>query len=369
MEEAREIVLKRAEEIYEHDLAQRLKEMKDHYDEEGNRYAKWVIVNSVQRYAADYTGDVTVSAVSLPSDEMKGRIIGREGRNIRAFEKLTGSDLVIDDTPEVVVVSCFNPLRRAIAKMTLDKLVEDGRIHPARIEEMYEKSKKEVYSEIKEAGQEALMKVGIPSMHPELVKLLGRLKFRTSYGQNVLQHSVEVAHLAALMASELGLNIDKVKRGAILHDIGKAIDHEVEGSHAIIGGEIAKRYGEKAHVINMIQYHHGETEALTAEAVLVAAADAVSASRPGARRESLDMYIKRLENLENIATGFKHIEKAYAIQAGREIRVIVEPEKVDDLLAEKMAVDIAKKIEEELEYPGVIKVTVIRERRSVSYAS
>ncbi|WP_367356551.1 ribonuclease Y, partial [Mesotoga sp.] len=257
MEEAREIVLKRAEEIYEHDLAQRLKEMKDHYDEEGNRYAKWVIVNSVQRYAADYTGDVTVSAVSLPSDEMKGRIIGREGRNIRAFEKLTGSDLVIDDTPEVVVVSCFNPLRRAIAKMTLDKLVEDGRIHPARIEEMYEKSKKEVYSEIKEAGQEALMKVGIPSMHPELVKLLGRLKFRTSYGQNVLQHSVEVAHLAALMASELGLNIDKVKRGAILHDIGKAIDHEVEGSHAIIGGEIAKRYGEKAHVINMIQYHHG----------------------------------------------------------------------------------------------------------------
>lgn len=369
MEDAREIVLRRAEEIYEHDLAQKLKEMKDHYDEEGNRYAKWVIVNSVQRYAADYTGDITVSAVSLPSDEMKGRIIGREGRNIRAFEKLTGSDLVIDDTPEVVVVSCFNPLRRAIAKMTLDRLVEDGRIHPARIEEMYEKSKKEIYSEIKEAGQEALMKVGIPSMHPELVKLLGRLKFRTSYGQNVLQHSVEVAHLAALMASELGLNIDKAKRGAILHDIGKAIDHEVEGSHAIIGGEIAKRYGEKVQVVNMIQYHHGETEALTPEAVLVAAADAVSASRPGARRESLDMYIKRLENLENIATGFKHIEKAYAIQAGREIRVIVEPEKVDDLLAEKMAVDIAKKIEEELEYPGVIKVTVIRERRSVSYAS
>jgi len=369
MEEARNMVLKRAEEIYEHDLAQKLKELKDHYDEEGNRYAKWVIVNSVQRYAADYTGDVTVSAVSLPSDEMKGRIIGREGRNIRAFEKLTGSDLVIDDTPEVVVVSCFNPLRRAIAKMTLDRLVEDGRIHPARIEEMYEKSKKEIYNEIKEAGQEALMKVGIPSMHPELVKLLGRLKFRTSYGQNVLQHSIEVAHLAALMASELGLNVDKVKRGAILHDIGKAIDHEVEGSHAIIGGEIAKRYGEKSHVVNMIQYHHGETEALTPEAVLVAAADAVSASRPGARRESLDMYIKRLENLENIATGFKHIEKAYAIQAGREIRVIVEPEKVDDLLAEKMAIDIAKKIEEELEYPGVIKVTVIRERRSVSYVS
>ena len=369
MEEARDIVLKRAEEIYEHDLAQKLKQLKDQYDEEGSRYAKWVIVNSIQRYAADYTGDVTVSTVSLPSDEMKGRIIGREGRNIRAFEKLTGSDLVIDDTPEVVVVSCFNPLRRAIAKMTLDKLVEDGRIHPARIEEMYEKSKKEIYNEIKEAGQEALMKVGIPSMHPELVKLLGRLKFRTSYGQNVLQHSIEVAHLAALMASELGLNVDKVKRGAILHDIGKAVDHEIEGSHSIIGGEIAKRFGEKTQVVNMIQYHHGETEAMTPEAVLVAAADAVSASRPGARRESLDMYIKRLESLENIATSFKHIEKAYAIQAGREIRVIVEPEKVDDILAEKLAMDIAKKIEEELEYPGVIKVTVIRERRSVSYAS
>lgn len=369
MEEAKNIVLKRAEEVYEHDLAQKLKELREHYDEEGTRYAKWVVVNSIQRYAADYTSDVTVSAVSLPSDEMKGRIIGREGRNIRAFEKLTGSDLVIDDTPEVVVVSCFNPLRRAIAKMTLDKLVEDGRIHPARIEEMYEKSKKEVYNEIKEAGQEALMKVGIPSMHPELVKLLGRLKFRTSYGQNVLQHSVEVAHLAALMASELGLNVEKAKRGAILHDIGKAVDHEIEGSHAIIGGEIAKRYGEKSHVLNMIQYHHGETEALTPEAVLVAAADAVSASRPGARRESLDMYIKRLESLENIATSFRYIEKAYAIQAGREIRVIVEPEKVDDLLAEKLALDIAKKIEEELEYPGMIKVTVIRERRSVSYAS
>ena len=369
MEEARDVVLKRAEEVYEHDLAQSFKQLKDHYDEEGNRYAKWVIVNSIQRYAADYAGDVTVSTVSLPSDEMKGRIIGREGRNIRAFEKLTGSDLVIDDTPEVVVVSCFNPLRRAIAKMTLDKLVEDGRIHPARIEEMYEKSKKEIYNEIKEAGQEALMKVGIPSMHPELVKLLGRLRFRTSYGQNVLQHSVEVAHLASLMASELGLNVDKVKRGAILHDVGKAIDHEIEGSHSIIGGEIAKRYGEKSQVVNMIQYHHGETEALTPEAVLVAAADAVSASRPGARRESLDMYIKRLENLEGIATSFKHIEKAYAIQAGREIRVIVEPEKIDDLLAEKLAIDIAKKIETELEYPGVIKVTVIRERRSVSYAS
>lgn len=368
-EEAREIVFKRVEEMYEYDIAQRYKQIKEQYEEDAAKHAKWVVVTTIQRYAADYTSEITVSTVSLPSDEMKGRIIGREGRNIRAFEKLTGADLIIDDTPEVVVISCFNPLRRAIAKLTLEKLVEDGRIHPARIEEMYEKAKREIYAEIKEAGQEALMKVGIPSMHPELVKLLGRLKYRTSYGQNVLQHSIEVAQIAALMAAELGLNVEKIKRGALLHDIGKAVDHEIEGSHAIIGGEIVKRYGEKPDVVNMIQYHHGETEALTSEAVLVAAADAVSAARPGARRESLDMYIKRLENLENIAKGFANIDKAYAIQAGREIRVIVEPEKVDDVMAEKLAGDIAKRIEEEMEYPGVIKVTVIRERRSVAYAS
>ncbi|HHF08357.1 MAG: ribonuclease Y [Kosmotoga sp.] len=368
-EEARELVLKRAEEIYEYEIAQRFKQIKEQYEEEAMKHAKWVIVSAVQRYAADITGDVTVSTVSLPSDEMKGRIIGREGRNIRAFEKLTGADLIIDDTPEIVVVSCFNPLRRAIAKLTLERLVEDGRIHPARIEEIYEKAKKTIYSEIKEAGQEALMKVGIPSMHPELVKLLGRLKYRTSYGQNVLEHSIEVAQIAALMAAELGLNVDKVKRGALLHDLGKAIDHELEGSHAIIGGEIAKRYGEKPDVINMIQHHHGETEATSPESVLIAAADAISAARPGARRESLDMYIKRLERLEEIAMRFNHIEKAYAIQAGRELRVIVEPDKVDDILAEKLAADIARKIEEEMEYPGVVKVTVIRERRSVAYAS
>ncbi len=368
-EEARQVVLQRAEETYEQDIAQRYKQLKDQYEEDASKHAKWVIVNAIQRYAADYTGDVTVSTVSLPSDEMKGRIIGREGRNIRAFEKLTGADLIIDDTPEVVVISCFNPLRREIGKLALEKLIEDGRIHPARIEEMYEKTKKEIYAEIKETGQEALMKVGIPSLHPELVKLLGRLKYRTSYGQNVLAHSIEVAQIAALMAAELGLNVDKVKRGALLHDIGKALDHEIEGSHASIGGDIAKRYGEKAQVINMIQYHHGEFEPTSSEAVLVAAADAVSAARPGARRESLDMYIKRLENLEGIAKGFSHIEKAYAIQAGREIRVIVEPEKLDDVLSEKLSADIAREIEAKLEYPGVIKVTVIREKRSVAYAS
>jgi len=368
-EQAKEIVLTRAKETYEYDVAQRYRIIKEQYEEDANKHAKWVIANAIQRYSAEYTGELTVSTVSLPADEMKGRIIGREGRNIRAFEKMTGADLIIDDTPEVVVISCFNPLRRVIAKLSLEKLVEDGRIHPARIEEMYEKTKKELFYEIKEAGQEALIKVGIASMHPELVKLLGRLKYRTSYGQNVLAHSIEVAQIGAIMAAELNLNVNKVKRGALLHDIGKAVDHEIEGSHADIGADIAKRYGEKPEVVNMIKFHHGESEPITPEAVLVAAADAVSAARPGARRESLDMYIKRLEDLENIAKSFLHIEKAYAIQAGREVRVIVEPDKVDDVLSDKIAADISKKIEDEMEYPGVIKVTVIREKRSVSYAN
>jgi ribonuclease Y len=367
-EQAKEIVLERAEKKYEYEVAQRYKQIKEEFEEEADKHAKWILVNTIQRYAADTTGDITVSTVSLPSDEMKGRVIGREGRNIRAFEKLTGADLIIDDTPEVVVVSCFNSLRRAIATRTLETLVEDGRIHPTRIEEIYEKSKKEIYMEIKEAGQDALMQVGIPSMHPELVKLIGRLKFRTSYGQNVLKHSIEVAQIATLMTSELGLNVERVKRGAILHDIGKAVDHEIEGSHAVIGGDLARRYNEKEDVINMIQHHHGDVEAHTPEAVIVAAADAVSAARPGARRESLEMYIKRLENLENIANSFSHVEKAYAIQAGRELRIMVEPDKVDDVLADKLAADVSGKIEEQMEYPGVIKVTVIREKRSVAYA-
>ncbi len=368
MEEAKEELLKRAEEKYKHDLAKLYKAIKEDLEENAEKEAKRIIAIAVQRYAAEYVGEVTISTVSLPSDDMKGRIIGREGRNIRTFEKLTGVDLIIDDTPEVVVLSSFNPLRREIARITLEKLVADGRIHPARIEEMYEKSKAEIEKIIKEAGQEATFRVGVMGLHPELIKLLGRLKFRTSYGQNVLEHSIEVAHLAGLMAAELNLNVDKAKRGALLQDIGKAVDHEVEGSHTFIGAELARRYGEKEDVVNMILSHHGEVEPLTPEAVLVAAADALSAARPGARRETLENYIRRLMKLEEIATSFSKVEKAYAIQAGREIRVIVEPDKVDDAEAELLAHEIAKKIEEELEYPGVLKVVVIRERRSVAYA-
>lgn len=367
-EQAREIVLEEAKREYNLELAKKYKEIKDSYEEEAKKYARWIISTAIQRYAADYTAELTIDTVSLPSEDMKGRIIGREGRNIRAFEKLTGTDLIIDDTPEVVTISCTNPLRREVARLTLEKLVADGRIHPARIEEMYEKAKEEMESAIKEAGQDAVLRVGVSGLHPELVNLLGRLKYRTSYGQNVLQHSIEVAHLAALMAAELDLDVRKVKRAALLHDIGKAVDHEVEGSHAIIGGELAKRYKEKPDIVNMIQYHHGEVEPLSPEAVIVAAADAISASRPGARRETLEMYIKRIEKLEEIASSFENVEKAYAIQAGREVRIIVEADKVDDALADKMAYEIAKKIEEEVDYPGQLKVTVIRERRSVAYA-
>lgn len=369
VEEARDIILKQARERYEHELAQIYKELKDEYEKEAEKHAKNIIATAIQKYASEITGELTVSTVSLPSDDMKGRIIGREGRNIRTFEKVTGADLIIDDTPEVVVISCFHPLRREVARITLEKLVADGRIHPARIEEMYEKAKQEVERVVREAGEDALYRLGITKMHPELVKLIGRLKYRTSYGQNVLEHSVEMAKIGTLIASELGLDVDLVKRAALLHDIGKAVDHEVEGSHAIIGGELAKRYGEKPEIVNAIMSHHGEVEPLTPEAVIVEAADAISASRPGARRETLELYMKRLEKLEEIATSYNHVEKAYAVQAGREVRVIVEPDKVDDATADWLAHEIARRIEEEVQYPGVLKVTVIRERRSTAYAS
>ncbi|BBJ27513.1 ribonuclease Y [Athalassotoga saccharophila] len=367
-EQARQLVMDMAREEMEKSLAKMYSEIKEKYAEEAENEAKWVISTAVQRYASNYVGDITVSSVELPNDDMKGRIIGREGRNIRAFENLTGVDIIIDDTPESVVLSCFDPLRREIAKMTLEKLIEDGRIHPAMIEEFYDKSKKEIEKIIHDEGQKAILTVGISNMHPELIKLLGRLKFRTSFGQNVLYHSIEVAQIAAMMAEEIGLDVEKVKRGALLHDIGKAVDHEVQGTHAMIGGELARRYREKESVVNMIQAHHEEVPFQTPEAVLVAAADSISASRPGARRESIEIYIKRLQKLEEIATSHKNVTKAYAIQAGREIRIIVEPDKIDDQLADKMAYDIAKEIEASLEYPGQIKVVVIREKRSVEYA-
>ncbi len=367
-QEARELVLKSTKEDMERNLAKMYSQMKERYEEEAEENAKWLMSTAIQRYASSYINEIAVSSVELPNDDMKGRIIGREGRNIRAFENLTGVDLIIDDTPETVVLSSFNPLRREIARMTLERLIIDGRIHPAMIEEIYEKSKKEVEKLVRDEGKKAILTVGISTMHQELLKLLGRLKFRTSFGQNVLHHSIEVAQIAAMMAEELGLNVEKVKRGALLHDIGKAVDHEVQGTHAIIGGELARRYREKNMVVNMIQAHHEEVAFESPEAVLISAADAISAARPGARRESLDIYMKRLQKLEEIATNHKYVTKAYAIQAGREIRVIVEPDKVDDEMADKMSYDIARKIEETMEYPGQLKVVVIREKRSIEYA-
>ncbi|MDY3030151.1 MAG: ribonuclease Y [Clostridia bacterium] len=367
-DEARDILMKDIESRTRHDAAVMVKEIEQEARETAERKAKNIVAMSIQKVAADHVAETTVSVVNLPSDEMKGRIIGREGRNIRTLETLTGVDLIIDDTPEAVVVSSFDPVRREVAKVALEKLIVDGRIHPARIEETVEKSRKEVEAIIKQEGESATFETGVHGLHPELIKLLGKLKYRTSYGQNVLKHSIEVAHLAGVMAGELGVDVATAKRAGLLHDIGKAVDHEVEGSHVTIGADIAKKYRENREVIHAIMAHHGDVEAQTIVASVVQAADAISAARPGARRENLETYIKRLQKLEEIANEFEGVEKSFAIQAGREIRIMIKPDVVNDDGMVMVAKDIVKRIENELEYPGQIKVSLIRETRAVDYA-
>ena len=367
-EKAKDIILSNAEKEVRHEMSIMIKEIETQAKEDAEKKSREIIGYAIQKCAADHVAETTVTVVNLPNDEMKGRIIGREGRNIRTLETLTGIDLIIDDTPEAVILSGFDPIRREIARIALEKLISDGRIHPARIEEMVEKAKKEVENIIKEYGEQAIFETGVHSLHPELVKLLGRLNYRTSYGQNVLKHSIEVAHIAGIMAAEIGADIKLAKRAGLLHDIGKAVDHEMEGTHVEIGMDLLRRYKESKDVIHAMSTHHGDYEPQTVEAVLVTAADAISAARPGARRETLEAYIKRLEKLEEIANSYDGVDKSYAIQAGREIRIIVRPEKISDDQMTIIARKIAKKIEEEMDYPGQIKVNMIREKRVVDYA-
>ena len=367
-EEARDIIMNRVQKEAYHDAAVMVREIESHAKEEADKKARNIVSLAIQKCAADHVAETTVSVVALPNDDMKGRIIGREGRNIRTLETATGVDLIIDDTPEAVIISGFDSVRREVARIALEKLIMDGRIHPARIEEMVEKAKKEVENSIREAGEQAVFETNLHGIHHELVKLLGRMKYRTSYGQNVLKHSIEVSHLAGVMAAELGADVQLAKRAGLLHDIGKAVDHEIEGTHVTIGADLAKKYHESPAVVHCIMAHHNDVDPESVEAVLVQAADAISAARPGARRESLENYIKRLEKLEEIANSFEGVDKTYAIQSGREVRIIVKPEDVDDAGTLMLARDIVKRIEREMEYPGQIKVNVIRETRAVDFA-
>ncbi len=367
-QEAKELLIRDLEQEARHEAAIMVKEIEQEAKDTAEKKAKNIVASSIQKIAADHVAETTVSVVALPSDEMKGRIIGREGRNIRTLETMTGVDLIIDDTPEAVILSSFDPVRREVARIALEKLIVDGRIHPARIEELVDKARKEVEATIKQEGEAATFETAVHGLHPELVKLLGRLRFRTSYGQNVLRHSIEVSHLAGVMAGELGVDVTLAKRAGLLHDIGKAVDHEIEGSHVTIGADIAKKYKENNDVIHAIMAHHGDVDAQTIVAQLVQAADAISAARPGARRENIETYIKRLEKLEEIANSFGGVDKSFAIQAGREIRIMVKPEVVNDAGMILVAKDIVKKIEAELEYPGQIKISLIRETRAVDYA-